>query len=114
MSLLDQHLDFDGGQMMSPAVQDLAIELAVAGVSYHQVSDALEKLLGYPVISHEGIRQQVFQTAISPKEIQSISGDAIFPEVGGLYIKSQGRGIYANHFRPMGSSEGTTSVFAKV
>src|SRR5690625_483400 len=59
ISLLDRHLDFDGGQMMSPAIQDLAIELSVSGVSYRQASDALEKLLGYPVISHEGIRQQV-------------------------------------------------------
>src|SRR5699024_2068145 len=52
VSLLDQYLAFDGGQMMSPVVQDLAIELAVSGVSYRQASDALEKLLGYPVISH--------------------------------------------------------------
>ena len=92
LSLLDRHLDFDGGQMMSPAVQDLAIELAVTGVSYRQASDALEKLLGYPVISHEGIRQQVLQTAVVPKEKQSISGDVLFVEVDGLYTKSQGKG----------------------
>src|SRR5699024_5825055 len=49
VSLLDHHLDFDGEQMLSPSVQDLAIELAVTGVSYRQASDALEKLLGYPV-----------------------------------------------------------------
>src|SRR5690625_433210 len=85
LSLLDRHLDFDGGQMMSPAVQDLAIELAVTGVSYRQASDALERLLGYPVISHEGIRQQVLQTDVAPKEKQSISGDVIFVEVDGLY-----------------------------
>src|SRR5690625_81824 len=92
LSLLDRHLDFDGGQMMSPAAQDLAIELAVTGVSYRQASDALEKLLRYPVISHEGIRQQVLQTAIVPKEKQSISGDVLFVEVDGLYTKSQGKG----------------------
>src|SRR5699024_7568551 len=92
LSLLDRHLDIDGGQMMSPAVQDLAIELAVTGVSYRQASDALEKLLGYPVISHEGIRQQVLQTDVVPKEKQSISGDVIFVEVDGLYTKSQEKG----------------------
>ena len=92
LSLLDRHLDFDGGQMMSPVVQDLAIELAVTGVSYRQASGALEKLLGYPVISHEGIRQQVLQTAVVPKEKQSISGDVLFVEVDGLYTKSQGKG----------------------
>src|SRR5690625_5182070 len=85
VNLLDRYLDFDGGQMMSPAVQDLAIELDVTGVSYSQASDALEKLLGYPVISHEGIRQQVLQTDVVPKEKQSVAGDVIFVEVDGLY-----------------------------
>nr|WP_280528741.1 UPF0236 family protein [Virgibacillus pantothenticus] len=43
-------------------MQDFAIELAVTGVSYRQASRAMEKLLGYPVISHEGIRQQLLNT----------------------------------------------------
>src|SRR5699024_11888709 len=46
--LLDQYLAFDGTKGMSPVVQDLAIELAVTGVSYRQASNAMEKLLGYP------------------------------------------------------------------
>ena len=62
VSLLDQYLNFDGIKGMSPVVQDLAIELAVTGVSYRQASDAMERLLGYPVISHEGIRQQLLNT----------------------------------------------------
>src|SRR5690625_936271 len=85
-------MNFNSKQMLSPSVQDLAIELAVTGVSYRQASDALEKLLGYPVIGHEGIRQQVLQTAVVPKEKQSISGDVLFVEVDGLYTKSQGKG----------------------
>lgn len=48
--LLDQYLAFDGTKGMSPVVQDLAIELAVTGVSYRQAGKAMEKLLGYPVI----------------------------------------------------------------
>lgn len=68
VSLLDQHLAFDGGQMMSPVVQDLKIELSVTGVSYRQAANALETLLGYPIISHEGIRQQVLHTKVIPKE----------------------------------------------
>src|SRR5690625_984625 len=92
VSLLDQHLAFDGGQMMSPVVQDLAIELAVSGVSYRQASDALEKLLGYPVISHEGIRQQVLNTEVIPKEKQKIDSEVLFVEVDGLYTKSQEKG----------------------
>src|SRR5699024_2504205 len=87
--LLDQYLAFDGGQMMRPVVQDLAIVLAVSGVSYRQASDALEKLLGYPVISHEGIRQQVLNTEVIPKEKQEINSDVLFIEVDGLYTKSQ-------------------------
>src|SRR5690625_3269553 len=75
ISLLDQHLAFDGGNMMSPVVKDLAIELAVSGVSYRQASDALEKMLGYPVISHEGIRQQVLNTEITPKEKQKVDAE---------------------------------------
>src|SRR5690625_2675809 len=101
ISLLDQHLAFDGGQciiefqsshMMSLVVQDLAIELAVSGVSYHQASDALEKMLDYPVISHEGIRQQVLNTEITPKEKQKVDAKVIFVEVDGLYTKSQEKG----------------------
>ncbi|MGM8366817.1 ISLre2 family transposase [Virgibacillus sp. W0181] len=92
VSLLDQHLAFDGGQMMSPVVQDLAIELAVTGVSYRQAANALETLLGYPVISHEGIRQQVLNTEVIPKEKQPLEKDVIFVEVDGLYTKSQEKG----------------------
>lgn len=65
--LLDQYMAFDGSKGMSPVVQDLAIELAVTGVSYRQAGRAMEKLLGYPVISHEGIRQQLLHTEVAPK-----------------------------------------------
>lgn len=44
--LLDQYLAFDGAKGMSPVVQDLAMELAVTGVSYRQAGKAMEKLLG--------------------------------------------------------------------
>src|SRR5699024_11329327 len=66
--VLDQYLKFDGTKGMSPVVQDLAIELAVTGVSYRQASAAMEKLLGYPVISHEGIRQQLLNTEVRSEE----------------------------------------------
>jgi len=76
---------------MSPVVQDLAMELAVTGVSYRQASKALEKLLGYQVISHEAIRQQVLNTEVMPKEPESIVQEVLFVEVDGLYTKSQGK-----------------------
>src|SRR5690625_2451622 len=87
--LLDQYLAFDGTKGMSPVVQDLGIELAVTGVSYRQASQAMEKLLGYPVISHEGIRQQLLNTRVIPKEAVPIEQDVLFVEVDGLYTKSQ-------------------------
>lgn len=90
--LLDQYLAFDGTKGMSPVVQDLAIELAVTGVSYRQASDAMEKLLGYPVISHEGIRQQLLNTEVVPEEPVSLDQDVVFVEVDGLYTKSQEKG----------------------
>ena len=90
--LLDQYLSFDGTKGMSPVVQDLAIELAVTGVSYRQASDAMEKLLGYPVISHEGIRQQLLNTEVVPETSIPLDHEVIFVEVDGLYTKSQEKG----------------------
>src|SRR5690625_1545792 len=87
--LLDQHLAFDGSKGMSPVVQDLGIELAVTGVSYRQASQAIEKLLGYPVISHEGVRQQLLNTQVIPEEQVPLEQDVLFVEVDGLYTKSQ-------------------------
>lgn len=90
--LLDQYLAFDGTKGMSPIVQDLAIELAVTGVSYRQASDAMEKLLDYPVISHEGIRQQLLNTEIVPEKTVPLEENVVFVEVDGLYTKSQEKG----------------------
>src|SRR5699024_3891226 len=87
--LLDRYLAFDGTKGMSPVVQDLAIELAVTGVSYRQAGKAMEKLLGYPVISHEGIRQQLLNTEVVPEESVPLEQDVVFVEVDGLYTKSQ-------------------------
>lgn len=87
--LLDQYMAFDGTKGMSPVVQDLAIELAVTGVSYRQAEQALEKLLGYPVISHEGIRQQLLNTEVIPEKSVPLEQEVLFVEVDGLYTKSQ-------------------------
>lgn len=87
--LLDQHLAFDGAKGMSPIVQDMAIELATTGVSYRQAGKALEKILGYRVISHEGIRQQLLNTEVVPAEQVPVEKEILFVEVDGLYTKSQ-------------------------
>ncbi|WP_440895073.1 ISLre2 family transposase [Amphibacillus sp. Q70] len=90
--LLDQYLAFDGTKGMSPVVQDLAIELAVTGASYRQAGKVLERFLGYPVISHEGIRQQLLHTEVVPEESVPLEQDVLFVEVDGLNTKSQEKG----------------------
>ena len=52
VSLLDQYLAFEGSKGFSPAVEEMAMELAVTGPSYRHASKTLEKLLGYSVASH--------------------------------------------------------------
>src|SRR5699024_10464355 len=89
--LLDQYLAFDGKKGMSPVVQDLAIELAVTGVAYRQASQAIEKLLGYPVISHEGIRQQLLNTEVIPEDSVPLKQDVVFVELTGFIRKVRRR-----------------------
>src|SRR5699024_10586376 len=63
----------------------------VTGVSYRQASESMERLLGYPVISHEAIRQQLLNTEVVPKKSAPLEQDVVFVEVDGLYTKSQGK-----------------------
>lgn len=87
--LLDQHLQFDGAKGLSPLVQEMAMELAVEGPSYRHASRTLEKLLGYSVISHEAIRQQLLQTEVMPSLPIHSKKNILFIEVDGLYVKRQ-------------------------
>lgn len=104
--LLDQYLNYDGALEISPVIQDLAIELAVTGVSYRQAAYAMEKLLGYPVISHEGIRQQLLNTEVVPKEKQPLESDVLFVEVDGLYTKSQEKNKKGKELKIAATHEG--------
>ena len=67
----------------------MTLSLAITGVSYRQAESAMEKLLGYPVISHEGIRQQLLNTTVKPREKKTMKQDVLFVEVDGLFTKSQ-------------------------
>src|SRR5699024_12544445 len=82
--LLDQYLAFDGTKGMSPFVQDLAIELAVTGVSYRQASNAREKLLCFPVICQEGSRHRLLNTEVVTSEYGPLYHDVVFVDVDGL------------------------------
>lgn len=89
--LLDQYLAFDGEKEVTPLLAETAIELAVTGSSYRQASDTLETLLGYRVMSHEGIRQQLLGVGLIPEKME-LSQRVLFVEVDGLYLKRQEKG----------------------
>ena len=93
VSLLDQHLQFEGAKGLSPLVQEMAMELAVEGQSYRHASHTLEKLLGYSVISHESIRQHLLQTEVLSCPSVMPMRPVLFVEVDGLYVKRQNKRI---------------------
>ena len=93
ISLLDQHLQFEGAKGLSPLVQEMAMELAVEGQSYRNASHTLEKLLGYSVLSHETIRQYLLQTKVVNRPSETPERPVLFVEVDGLYIKRQNKRI---------------------
>ncbi len=90
VSLLDQYLAFEGSKGFSPAVEEMAMELAVTGPSYRHASKTLEKLLGYSVASHEAIRQHLLQTEVIPSQPILYQKKVLFIETDGLYTKRQG------------------------
>src|SRR5699024_9680168 len=76
-------------QVMSPVVQNLAIELDVIGVSYRQASQSIERLLDYPVLSHEAIRQQLLNTEVVPEKAVRLDQDVGVVEVEAAYTRRQ-------------------------
>lgn len=89
--LLDRYLDYQGERHFSPLVEAAAIDLAVKGPSYRKASEALETLLGYPVMSHEAIRQLLMEVSSVPTPRLSVPRPVLFVEVDGLYVKRQGK-----------------------
>src|SRR5690625_708348 len=94
VALLDRYLEFSGSDGLSPFLTDLAVKWAVKGPSYRDARDRLSDLLGYEVMSHEGIRQKVL--GIKEKSITSIdksknkkSVDVLFLEVDELHAHKQ-------------------------
>lgn len=59
--LLDEVLEFGGGERISPALKVVAAMQAVAGPSYRAARDSLERFYGHRVLSHEGIRQVILK-----------------------------------------------------
>lgn len=106
VSLLDQHLQFEGAKGLSPLVQEMAMELAVEGQSYRSASDTLEKLLGYSVMSHESIRQHLLQTEVVPGSSVVPKRPVLFIEVDGLYVKRQKQRIKGREEKIVAIHEG--------
>ncbi|MDQ0341198.1 hypothetical protein J2S00_004057 [Caldalkalibacillus uzonensis] len=85
-------IDFDGSRSMSPMLEAVAIELVVTGPSYRHAAHTLEAFVGYPVISHESIRQRLWSIEISRDSSQNQTSEAkevLFIEVDGLHVKRQ-------------------------
>lgn len=89
--LLDQALSFDGESMVSPHLEEMAIELASQGPSYRESAKKIEAFLGYPAISHEAIRNKLIERAKQPIPASETKRKAnvLFVEVDGLYAHLQ-------------------------
>lgn len=93
VALLDQYLEYEGGDSLSPFLTEMAVEWATRGPSYRDARDRFCDLLGYQATSHETIRQEVLKIqpkAIEPKEsAPKNEKDILFLEVDGLNVHKQ-------------------------
>jgi len=92
VALLDQYLQFNGSDTLSPFLTEMAVKWAVKGPSYRDARDHFIDLLGYQAISHETIRQEVLK--IEPKDSDDVLEDTkdldvLFLEVDGLHVHKQ-------------------------
>ena len=92
VALLDQFLQYNGEDSLSPFLTEMVIKWAVKGPSYRDARDRFCDLLGYQATSHETIRQEVLK--IEPKEIENAKeepkdADVLFLEVDGLHVHKQ-------------------------
>jgi hypothetical protein len=92
IALLDRHLRFSGSDALSPFLTEMAVKWAVKGPSYRDARDRFCDLLGYQVMSHEKIRQEVLK--IEPKKINEKAEkpkdvEVLFLEVDGLHVHKQ-------------------------
>jgi hypothetical protein len=89
--LLDQMLQYEGRDKLSPYLEELAIQFASQGPSYRDSVQRLKALLGYPVLSHEAIRDKLIAQAERPEPAHHERRPVrvLFVEVDGLYTKLQ-------------------------
>ena len=92
VALLDQYLQFNGSDALSPYLTEMAVNWAVKGPSYRDARDRFCDLLGYQAMSHEKIRQEVLK--VEPKDMEvpvdnQKDIDILFLEVDGLHVHKQ-------------------------
>lgn len=89
--LLDQMLEYEGRDKLSPYLEELAIQFASQGPSYRDSAQRLKALLGYPVLSHEAIRNKLIEQAERPEPAhhEQCPVRVLFVEVDGLFTKLQ-------------------------
>src|SRR5699024_11384660 len=61
VALLDQHLQFNGSDTLSPFLTEMVVKWEVKGPSYRDARDRCYVSLGYQAMSHEEIRQEVLR-----------------------------------------------------
>ncbi|MEK4873484.1 ISLre2 family transposase [Bacillus sp. FSL W8-0102] len=105
--LLDSFLAFDGSQSISPCLEETAVGLAVECSSYRKAARTLAQMVGYPVMSHEAIRQLVLE-AEAPLHcpVNQRYGRVLFVEADGLFVSRQGKGKRAKEDKILTVHEG--------
>lgn len=96
--LLDEVLGLPSRARHSPLAREIAVAMAVDGPSYRLAAESLERIFGSRVISHEGIRQNVFKASKAAEA--HVRSDPtcgrlkrepgiLFIEADGLYVSLQ-------------------------
>jgi hypothetical protein len=92
--LLDEVLEFGGGERISPALKVVAAMQAVSGPSYRAARDSLERFYGHRVLSHEGIRQIVLRVGKTIEKDVNVrnrcDGETPGKKVPILFLESDG------------------------
>src|SRR5699024_12831740 len=92
VALLDQYMQLNESDTLSPFLTEMVVKWAVKGPSYRDARDRFYDLLGYPAMSQEKIRQEVLK--IDPKSVEDKTKhpkdvDALFVQVDGLHGHQQ-------------------------
>ena len=95
--LLDQALELDTRDQVSPGLKELVVLWATKGPSYRDVRDRLKDLFGHQVLSHEKIRQILLQASDSLENTKGEDSpqkhvDILFIEADGFWTGVQQKG----------------------